>query len=136
VIAVDTSALIAILFDEPEADAFQHRISLEPVCISAVNLQEASMVMAGRRPERGEGAWQRLDEFIRDTPMEVVAHDRELAEISRMEFVRFGKGRHPARLNCGDCASYALAKKRAIPLLFKGADFARTDIVPALPAPA
>jgi ribonuclease VapC len=68
--------------------------------------------------------------------MEVVAHDRELAEISRMEFVRFGKGRHPARLNCGDCASYALAKKRAIPLLFKGADFARTDIVPALPAPA
>jgi ribonuclease VapC len=68
--------------------------------------------------------------------MEVVAHDRELAQMSRTAFLRFGKGRHPARLNCGDCASYALAKKRAIPLLFKGTDFARTDIVPALSAPA
>ena len=51
-------------------------------------------------------------------------------------FSRFGKGRHPARLNCGDCASYALAKKRNIPLLFKGSDFAKTDIVPALATPA
>jgi ribonuclease VapC len=136
VIAVDTSALIAVLFDEPEADAFQHRISLEQVCMSRVSLQEASMVMAGRRPDRGEGAWQRLDELVRDTPIEVVAHNRELAELSRLAFLRFGKGRHPARLNCGDCASYALAKKRAIPLLFKGTDFARTDIVPAVTSPA
>lgn len=94
------------------------------------------MVMAGRRPDRGEAAWLRLDELIRDTPIEIVAHDRELAEISRLAFVRFGKGRHPARLNCGDCAAYALARKREIPLLFKGADFAQTDIVPALPTSA
>jgi len=134
VIAVDTSALIAILFAEPEAEAFQRRISLEPVCLSAVSLQEASMVVAGRLHD--ETAWQELDELISDTPIEIVAHDRELAEISRLAFVRFGKGRHPARLNCGDCASYALAKKREIPLLFKGADFTQTDIVPALPTPA
>ncbi len=133
-IAVDSSALIAILFAEPEAEAFQHRISLEQVCLSAVSLQEVSMVVAGRL--RDENAWQELDEIIRSTPIEVVAHDRELAEISRLAFVRFGKGRHPARLNCGDCASYTLAKRRVIPLLFKGADFARTDIVPAMGAPA
>jgi ribonuclease VapC len=134
VIAVDTSALIAILFPELEADVFQQRIAVEPACLSAVSLQEASMVMAGRLHD--ETAWQELDELIRDTPIEIVAHDRELAEISRLAFVRFGKGRHPARLNCGHCASYALAKQRNIPLLFKGADFAKTDIVPALAAPA
>jgi ribonuclease VapC len=134
VIAVDTSALIAILFAEPDAEAIERRMSVEPACLSAVSLQEASMVLAGRL--RDETVWQELDEFIRDTPIEVVAHTRELAEISRLAFIRFGKGRHPARLNCGDCASYALAKSRNIPLLFKGTDFARTDIVPALPAPA
>ena len=68
--------------------------------------------------------------------LEIVAHDRELAHIAREAFLRFGKGRHPARLNCGDCASYALAKSLNIPLLFKGGDFAKTDIVPALAAPA
>jgi ribonuclease VapC len=134
VIAIDTSALIAILFVEPEAAAFQHRISLEQVCMSAVSVQKASMVAASRL--RDETAWQELDELIRDVPIEIVAHDKELAEISRLAFLRFGKGRHPARLNLGDCASYALAKKRDIPLLYKGADFARTDILPALPPPA
>jgi ribonuclease VapC len=134
VIAVDTSALIAILFAEPEAETFQDRISSEPVCLSAVSLQEASMVLAGRMHDAA--VWQELDELISETPIEVVAHDRELAEISRLAFVRFGKGRHPARLNLGDCAAYALARKRNIPLLFKGADFARTDIVAALPGPA
>jgi ribonuclease VapC len=97
-------------------------------------MQEASMVTAGRL--RDAIAWVELDELIRDTPLEVVAHDRKLAEIAREAFLRFGKGRHPARLNCGDCASYALAKSLDIPLLFKGTDFAKTDIVPALAAPA
>ncbi|HET7882055.1 MAG TPA: type II toxin-antitoxin system VapC family toxin, partial [Acetobacteraceae bacterium] len=133
-IAVDTSALIAILFAETDADAIQRRMSVAPACLSAVSFQEASMVLAGRL--RDETVWQELDEFIRDAPIEIVAHDRELAEISRLAFIRFGKGRHPARLNRGDCAAYALAKKRGIPLLFKGSDFAHTDIVPALPAPA
>jgi ribonuclease VapC len=66
--------------------------------------------------------------------IEIVPHDRKLAELAREAFLRFGKGRHPAGLNCGDCASYALAKSLNIPLLFKGGDFAMTDIVPALAA--
>jgi ribonuclease VapC len=135
-IAVDTSALIAILFAEPEADAFEHRIALEPVCMSTVSLQEASMVLAGRRPGQGPAAWQWLDQLVRDVPIEIVSYDQEQAEIGRLAFARFGRGRHPARLNCGDCAAYALARKRGIPLLFKGADFAKIDIVPALPIPA
>ena len=92
------------------------------------------MVVAGRRGD--VIAWGPLDDLIRETPIEIVAHDRELAEIGRLAFIRFGKGRHPARLNCGDCASYALARKREIALLFKGTDFAQTDIVPALTTPA
>jgi ribonuclease VapC len=134
VIAVDTSALIAILFLQPDAEAFQHRLSLEDVCLSAVSLQEASMVLAGRL--RDETAWEELDDLVRITPIEVVGNDRILAELSRLAFLRFGKGRHPAALNFGDCASYALAKHRDIPLLFKGTDFAKTDIVPALASPA
>ena len=92
------------------------------------------MVMAGRLGDAA--SWQGLDELIEGAELEIVPHDRELALIARDAFLRFGKGRHPARLNCGDCASYALAKQRGIPLLFKGGDFARTDIVPALAAPA
>jgi ribonuclease VapC len=133
-IVVDTSALIAILFGEPEADVFKNRIAGEPACLSAVSLQEASMVMAGRLGDAT--AWQELDDLIRDASLEVIAHDLVLAEIARDAFIRFGKGRHPARLNCGDCASYALARSRGLPLLFKGGDFARTDIVPALDTPA
>ena len=92
------------------------------------------MVVAGRLNDAT--AWQELDELIRDVPIEIVPYDRELAEIGRVAFIRFGKSRHPARLNSGDCASYALARKRNLPLLFKGGDFAHTDIVPALAAPA
>jgi ribonuclease VapC len=135
-IAIDTSALIAVLFAESAADEFERRIAIESACMSAVTLLEASMVLAGRRPDRGAAAWQRLDELVRALSIEVVAHDRELVEISRLAFLRFGKGRHPARLNFGDCASYALARKRSLPLLFKGTGFAKTDIVPALPTPA
>ena len=92
------------------------------------------MVLAGRLGDAT--AWQELDELIEAIPIEVVAHDQQLAEIAREAFLRFGKGRHSARLNCGDCASYALAKKYGIPLLFKGTDFAQTDIVAALPTAA
>jgi ribonuclease VapC len=74
--------------------------------------------------------------MISDLELEVVAHDDRLARIASDAFLRFGRGRHPARLNCGDCASYALAKSLNVPLLFKGTDFAKTDIIPALTAPA
>ena len=102
--------------------------------MSSVSLQEASMVLAGRHADAM--AWKELDRIILDLELEIVAHSAELARIAREAFLRFGKGRHPARLNCGDCASYALAKSLNIPLLFKGTDFAKTDIVPALAAPA
>jgi len=92
------------------------------------------MVLAGRRGDTA--VWALLDQMIRDLELEIVSHDAALARIASDAFLRFGKGRHPARLNCGDCASYALAKSRDIPLLFKGDDFAKTDIIPALAAPA
>jgi ribonuclease VapC len=72
-----------------------------------------------------------LDELIDRAAMQVVAQDAELAEAARSAFLRFGKGRHPAALNLGDCASYALAKARSLSLLFKGDDFSKTDLVAA-----
>jgi ribonuclease VapC len=135
VITIDTSAIIAILQLEPEAARFTRCIEeAGAACASAVSLQEALMVLAGRRGDTA--AWAPLDRMIRDLELEIVTYDAELARIASEAFLRFGKGRHPARLNCGDCASYALAKKYNMPLLFKGGDFAKTDIVPALAAPA
>jgi ribonuclease VapC len=135
VIAVDTSAIIAIVQLEPEAAQFIRCMEeADSACLSAVSLQEALMVLAGRRGDTA--AWDPLEQMVRDLELEVVAHDARLARIASEAFLRFGKGRHPARLNCGDCASYALAKSRNLPLLFKGADFAKTDIVPALATPA
>jgi ribonuclease VapC len=134
-IAIDSSAIIAILRAEPDGTQLSDAIAdAEAACLSAVSLQESSMVLAGR--EGGAAEWMPLDELLRDMNIEIVPYDAGLATIARDAFLRFGKGRHPARLNCGDCASYALAKSRNIPLLFKGVDFARTDIVPALAAPA
>ena len=132
-IAVDTSALIAILRSEVEADAFLRVLAADDAtCMSAVRLHEASMVIAARN--RDASCWEDLDRLIREFQIDVVPLDRALAEIARAAFLRFGKGRHPARLNCGDCAAYALAKFRRIPLLFKGGDFARTNITAAVPA--
>lgn len=133
-IAVDSSALIAILRTEPEERRFTVLIAdADAAYLSAVSLQECSMVLAGRHGKAAD--WRALDEFIQRLSMDVVPHDTELADLAREAFLRFGKGRHPAALNCGDCASYALAKRRGIPLLFKGNDFARTDIVAAAAPP-
>lgn len=132
-IAIDTSAVIAILQLEPEADTFLDCVGeTDAVCMSAVSFQEVSMVLAGRR--NNSMAWNPLDDLLRNFEIEIVPHDAHLATIAREAFLRFGKGRHPAKLNCGDCASYALAKHRRIPLLFKGGDFTQTDIAPAMPA--
>jgi ribonuclease VapC len=135
VIAVDTSAIIAILQNEPETAALLRCITeSDKIVLSAVSLQEASMVVAGRTADAA--AWRDLDALIRAFSIETIPYTGELALIARDAFLRFGKGRHPARLNCGDCASYALAKSLDIPLLFKGGDFAKTDIVAALATPA
>ena len=90
------------------------------------------MVIAGRFG--GDAIWRPLDALLARLDMEIVAHDAALARIARQAFLRFGKGRHPAGLNFGDCAAYALARAYALPLLFKGEDFTKTDIVAAIPA--
>lgn len=84
------------------------------------------MVLAGRSGDAA--AWSELDEFVLAAGIEIVAFDAGLARIARDAFLRYGKGRHPAGLNFGDCASYALAQARGLKLLFKGEDFPRTDL--------
>jgi len=130
VIVIDSSALIAILRREPEADRFLRVIAAADGCLlSSVGLLETSMVLAGRTGD--QAAWAGLDALIARAGMEVVAQDGEQARLAREAFLRFGKGRHPAALNLGDCAAYALARSRVLPLLFKGEDFVRTDLLPA-----
>ncbi len=129
-IVVDSSALIAILRREPEADSFLQTIATSDGCLlSSVSLLETSMVLAGRTGDAD--FWTELDALIARAAIEVVAQDAELAEVARRIFLRYGKGRHPAGLNLGDCASYALAKAKELPLLFKGNDFPRTDLIAA-----
>lgn len=123
---IDSSALIAILRKEPEREAFKRAVYGASVrLLSAVTKLEASMVAAGTR---GHPGLTELDGLLADMQVEVVAFDDHHATIARDAFARFGKGRHPAGLNFGDCAAYALAIAEAEPLLFKGTDFAATDV--------
>ena len=129
-IAIDTSALVAILQREEEADDFLHIIvHAEKRVLSAVSFLETSIVLAARHGT--PSTWQPLDALLSAAALELVPYDATQAALSRQAFVRFGKGRHPAALNICDCASYALAKSRDIPLLYKGQDFAKTDLAPA-----
>jgi ribonuclease VapC len=131
---IDTSAIIAIAQNEPEAPIFEQRIADDPVrFISAATLLEAAMVLETRFGEPG-GA--ELDLWLAKANVEIVAVEAEHADQARRAWRRFGKGRHPAGLNYGDCFSYALAKLRDEPLLFKGNDFSQTDIQAAVPANA
>jgi len=123
---IDTSAIVAIALDEPEAPALEERIADDPVrMISAATLLETAMVIETRLGERG-GA--ELDLWLHKAGVEIVAVDSELVDVARRAWRRFGKGRHPAGLNFGDCFSYALASLTQEPLLFKSSDFAQTDI--------
>ncbi len=123
---IDSSALLAILLDEPERREFNERIEADPRrLISAATLLEASIALESRS---GEFAGRELDLFIHRAGFEVVPVDQDQAEIARAAFRRYGKGRHAAGLNFGDCFSYALAKATAEPLLCKGSDFAQTDL--------
>jgi ribonuclease VapC len=123
---IDTSALVAIALDEPEARSFEERIVDDRApMISAATLLETAMVLETRLGARG-GA--ELDLWLHKAGAQIVAVDAELADVARRAWRRFGKGRHPAGLNFGDCFSYALASLTQEPLLFKGADFAQTDI--------
>ena|SRR5436309_10791858 len=125
---IDSSALLAILNDEPERRAFNEAIeSAESRAMSAATLVEVSIVIESRFGAEG---LRDLDLFIERAGIEVQALDREQAYIARRAFSRFGKGRHAAGLNYGDCFSYALAVVRGEPLLYKGEDFGQTDVTP------
>ncbi len=130
-IALDSSALIAILRMEPDAKEFLHALVNAPGRVmSALNLLETSLALAGANGN--VAVWRPLDAFLDEAQVEIIALDREQAQIAREAFTQFGKGRHPAAFNSGDCAAYALAKSRNIPLLFKNGGFRKTDIAAAL----
>ncbi|HEV2854651.1 MAG TPA: type II toxin-antitoxin system VapC family toxin [Thermoanaerobaculia bacterium] len=123
---LDTSAILAILLNEPEIDAFSAAIERDPVrLLSAASLVEASLVVESRHGEAGE---QELDLLLQTVGIEIVPFDARQAGMARHAFRTFGKGRHAAALNLGDCFSYALAQVTGEPLLFKGNDFSRTDV--------
>jgi ribonuclease VapC len=126
-VVIDTSALAAIFFHEPERDAFRNAIlAASSRLISAATVLEAGMVIEGRR---GGGAGREFDLFIVRTQIKIVPIDAELADLARSAWRKYGKGRHPAGLNFGDCFSYALAKATGEPLLAKGTDFVGTDVL-------
>jgi ribonuclease VapC len=123
---IDTSALLAIFLGEPERKAFLDSIfQAETRMISAANVLETGIVLEARR---GESAGREFDLFVVRTNLQIISLDSEQVEIARSAWRKYGKGRHPAGLNFGDCLAYALAKFTGEPLLAKGHDFAATDV--------
>ena len=123
---IDTSALLAILQDEPERRAFNEAIEATDVrLMSVATFVEVSMVLEARQGAEGV---RDLDLFIERAGIALVDVTAEQGRLARRAFARFGKGRHDAGLNYGDCFAYALAVARGEPLLFKGGDFAKTDV--------
>lgn len=131
-IVADTSAIIAIVFAEPEREAFVDVIRrAQRVLVSTVSVVEARMVVHGRR---GERAVVLVDDLLRLPMFELIPPGIAEMDAAYAAFVAFGKGSgHPAALNFGDVFGYALAKVRGVPLLYKGADFSETDIASAAP---
>ena len=126
---IDTSALVAIMREEEGADRYDSLINDAPfVSMSAASYVEAVMVMVSGRNGRFRN---RLDQVIGEFSIEIVPVTAEQAHLAADAFIAFGKGRHSAALNYGDCFAYALAKATGEPLLFKGNDFTRTDVAPA-----
>jgi ribonuclease VapC len=129
---VDTSALLAILFDEPERAIMRERIAFAPrPALPATAYVEAAL----RVEHMGDPLFALgLDQLIAELALAVEPFTRDHAVEARLAFRRFGRGRHPADLNYGACMVYAVARLAGAPLLYKGGDFALTDIEPALPA--
>lgn len=123
---IDTSALLAILQDEPERRAFNEAIEAsDSRSLSVASLVETSIVIDARYGAEGV---RHLDRFLDRADVAVLAVDLEQGKLARQAFSRFGKGRHAAALNFGDCFAYALAQVLGEPLLYQGDDFSRTDI--------
>jgi ribonuclease VapC len=125
-VIVDTSALVGVLFEDPEREAILERMKLAEVLgVGAPTLVETAMVVVAKMETRGRMA---LQSFVEDSGLIVVAFGENHWRSALDAFSRFGKGRHPARLNFGDCLAYAVAKLANQPLLCVGADFAQTDL--------
>ena len=126
---IDTSAIVAILKNEPEGPGYVRLIAADEVrLLSAVSRVECTCVIESRKRAAGRAD---LELFLREAAIEVAPVTADQAEIACEVFRRFGRGRHPAGLNIGDTFAYALARVTGEPLLFKGGDFARTDIASA-----
>ncbi len=126
---IDTSAVVAILFGEADERTYSTAIERAPLrLLSAVTRVELSFVIEGRKGEAGRAA---LERFLEIVDAEVVPVTPQHAQLAIGAFRAYGKGRHKAGLNIGDCFAYALAAATGYKLLFKGNDFAHTDIVPA-----
>jgi ribonuclease VapC len=124
---IDASALAAIFFGEPERQRFVDAIITDGSrLVSAATMLETGIVLEGRQ---GEAAGREFDLFAVRAGLQVVPFDAEQAELARSAWRKYGKGRHPAGLNFGDCFSYALAKSTGELLLAKGPEFAKTDLV-------
>jgi ribonuclease VapC len=125
-VIVDTSALVAVILGEPDAEAQLARMAgAETLALSAATLAEALIVVEARQ---GREAATDLVALLAELEAEIASLDEDQAELAASAWRRFGKGRHPAALNLGDAFSYALAAARGEPLLFKGRDFSATDI--------
>ena len=123
---IDTSALIAILQGEPESNAIATAIAGDNNrLLSAFSLLEATIVIEARKGESGS---RELDLLLHHIQAEIISMNPEQAEVARKAWREYGKGRHPAALNIGDCCAYSLAKVSGEPLLFKGDDFNKTDL--------
>jgi len=127
---IDSSALLAIILDEPELDEFTSSVAkADVVRFSAASYVEASMVLTMRiRPQQESS----LDEYLQRYEIRIEPLTEEQARIAAEAFRSYGRGRHKARLNYGDCFTYALAKATREPLLFKGNDFSQTDLESAI----
>lgn len=123
---IDTSAVVAMLGDEPEAQRFELAVESDHVrLMSTASFLETAIVIETRF---GEAGGRELDLWLHRAAVDLVSVDSDQAEAARVAYRTYGKGRHRAGLNYGDCFSYALAKVSGQPLLFKGDDFARTDV--------
>lgn len=128
-IVIDSSAVVAILLDEPERAAFALRVASDRTIISTLNVFESETVI---RRRLGQNAVPKVRRWLADNAVRIAAFDDIQSIAANAAYDRYGKGVHRARLNLCDCAAYALAQSLDAPLLYKGDDFARTDVMAAV----
>jgi len=126
---VDASAIVAVLTFEEEKETFEAKLkTADVIVISPLAIYEAALGIARKLSCNVQDARAAVSDFVKEAEAEFIVVDRAMGELALDAFTRFGKGRHPAALNMGDCFAYACAKTHGVPLLFKGDDFVHTDI--------